>query len=161
MNDDMADTPAGSAGTGDEEVGGLDEAATAAAMRVLDSAECWARLASTSLGRLAFVVAGEVEIFPINYVVDGSAIVFRTGEGTKLAGLALAGPVAFEIDGYDEQSGLAWSVIAKGQAHRLDRSEELDHADALDLRPWLPSLKPYFVRLEHLSVTGRAFPYRS
>jgi nitroimidazol reductase NimA-like FMN-containing flavoprotein (pyridoxamine 5'-phosphate oxidase superfamily) len=139
----------------------MDEDVGDAAMRVLDESECWARLSSVPVGRLAFVVAGEVEIFPVNYVVDGRAIVFRTAQGTKLAGLALAGPVAFEVDGFDPASGVVWSVIAKGQAHRLDRSDELEHADQLDLRPWLPSLKPFFVRLEHLTVTGRAFPHPS
>jgi hypothetical protein len=32
------------------------------------------------------VVAGRPEIFPVNYVVDGDEVMFRTDAGTKLAG---------------------------------------------------------------------------
>ena len=41
------------------------------------------------------------DIFPINYVVDHGAVVFRTAEGTKLAAAVLGQGVAFEIDGYE------------------------------------------------------------
>lgn len=130
-------------------------------LRVLDEADCWRRLGASPVGRLAFAVADEIEIFPVNYVVDGSDVVFRTSAGTKLAGLALAPPVAFEVDGYDEDYDEVWSVIAKGQARRIDRSDELERAEQLGLRPWLPSPKPFFIRLEHLTVTGRAFHHQA
>ena len=47
------------------------------------------------MGRLAVVVAGHPDIFPINYVVDHASIVIRTAAGTKLAG-SKSRQVAFE-----------------------------------------------------------------
>ena len=50
----------------------------------LDEQQCQHLLASKDIGRIAFSVQGEPEIFPVNYAADGSTVVFRTGEGTKL-----------------------------------------------------------------------------
>jgi hypothetical protein len=52
----------------------------------LEHHECWAMLRTVSVGRLAVLADGRPDIFPINYTVDGGTLVFRTGEGTKLAG---------------------------------------------------------------------------
>lgn len=43
-------------------------------------------LAEDTLGRLALVVDGHAEIFPVNYVLDRRSIVFRSAGGTKLRG---------------------------------------------------------------------------
>ena len=51
----------------------------------LDAAECWRLFRSAEVGRLAVSIANYPDIFPVNYVVDGETIVFRTGAGTKLA----------------------------------------------------------------------------
>ena len=46
--------------------------------------DCWELLASAVIGRLALVVDGHPEIFPVNFVVERRSVVFRTGAGTKL-----------------------------------------------------------------------------
>jgi nitroimidazol reductase NimA-like FMN-containing flavoprotein (pyridoxamine 5'-phosphate oxidase superfamily) len=51
----------------------------------LPADECWELLRQSPVGRLAVVVAGDPDIFPINYVVDHGSIVIRTAAGTKLA----------------------------------------------------------------------------
>ena len=51
---------------------------------------CWALLRSQEVGRLAVSIADRPEIFPVNYVVDHGTVVFRTAEGTKLAGAVAA-----------------------------------------------------------------------
>ena len=54
-------------------------------------------------GRLAFHLADEVHLVPINYAVDQfRRIVFRTAEGSKLLGLTMNADVAFEIDEFSE-----------------------------------------------------------
>lgn len=121
----------------------------------LDPTESWALLASTSMGRLAASAAGEIDIFPINYVVDGESLVFRTAPGTKLVELTVHSIVALEIDGYTESE--AWSVVVKGTAARLDSQAEIDAADALPLTPWIPTLKYTYVRIRPTSVSGRRF----
>ena len=89
---------------------------------------CWALLRSHEVGRLAISVADRPEIFPINYIVDHGTVVFRTAEGTKLAG-AIQRDVAFEADGYEPDTGEAWSVVVKGRGEEIARHELLDTAD--------------------------------
>ena len=58
--------------------------------------------------------ADHPDMFPINYVMDRGNVVFRTAEGTKLAAAVLGRAVAFEVDGYEPEAGVAWSVVMKG-----------------------------------------------
>lgn len=75
-------------------------------------------LRSAPVGRLAVVIDGEPAIFPVNHVVDRGTIVFRTGAGMKLAA-ATGQMVAYEVDGYDLQTGIAWSVVVTGKARQV------------------------------------------
>ena len=83
--------------------------------RVLTEDDCLALLQSREVGRIAFEFEGKVEIFPVNYGMHGRTIVFRTGPGTKLDAVPKTA-VAFEIDSWDAESGIGWSVVAKGRA---------------------------------------------
>ena len=126
-------------------------------IEVLDDATCWALLGGASVGRIAVDIAGQPDIFPVNFVVAEGGIVFRTGPGTKLAGAVLNHHVAFEIDGYAPEQHTAWSVVVKGLAHQVEHMVEMFAAEDLPLFPWLASPKPDFVRIEPTLVTGRRF----
>ncbi len=104
------------------------------------------------------VIAGEPEIFPINFVVDGHSLVFRTAEGTKLFGITASPRVALESDGYDVGSGEAWSVVVKGMAEQLDRFPDIYAAEELPLFPWQAGTKQWFVRIGRTTLTGVRFP---
>lgn len=122
----------------------------------MDEAQCWDFLAAHRIGRLAIVIGGEPDIFPINYVVDDGAIVFRTAEGTKLLAVSLGGRMAFQVDEWGHDG--ATSVLAHGTARELECSER-DAAEKLDLLPWVPTLKTHWVRLEVESLAGRRFDF--
>ncbi|HEV7182896.1 MAG: pyridoxamine 5'-phosphate oxidase family protein [Actinomycetales bacterium] len=124
-------------------------------VRDLDIDECWAKLTENSLGRLATDVGGEVEIFPVNYFADGSTLLIRTAPGTKLLALTVHDQVAFETDA--NTADIAWSVIVKGRARRLEAQAEIDEADRAPLTPWIPTLKYRYVRIEPTTITGRTF----
>lgn len=117
--------------------------------------ECWNLLARRELGRLAVAVDGKPDIFPVNYVVDGPHVLFRTAVGSKLADLSLNPFVAFEVDEYDDET--AASVVVKGTATRIELQREIDDADALPLTPWIPTLKYHWVRIASVSITGVRF----
>jgi len=123
----------------------------------LDDGECWQLLRGNEVGRLAVAIGEHPDIFPINYLVDGSSILFRTGAGTKLAASVLGRGVAFEIDGYDAAAGEAWSVVIKGQARQIENMIEFFDADELPLFPWHAAPKPEIVRIDAEIVTGRRF----
>jgi len=128
------------------------------AVIVLDTQECLELLRGAEVGRLAVVVDGLPEIFPINYIVDHGTILFRTAMGTKLAAVTpLKQPVTFEVDGYDPANGEAWSVVAKGLAFEVTAIHELFDAAGLPLFPWQITPKPHFVRIEPDVITGRRF----
>lgn len=111
----------------------------------LDGSECWALLRDAVVGRLAVIVDGAPDIFPINHVVDHGSIVFRTADGTKLAG-ASGRRVAFEVDGYDASSRQAWSVVVRGTAHEIKRVHDVLDARDLAIYPRhakpVPSVRP-------------------
>ena len=127
------------------------------ATEILTESECWELLDHAEVGRLAVDVAGQPDIFPINFIVENRTIVFRSAAGTKLAGAVLNRLVAFEIDGYQPDDRTAWSVVVKGHARPIERMQELFDAEDLPLYPWLAWDKPNFVRIEPTVVTGRRY----
>jgi len=131
----------------------VDEASSGVAG--LPANACWALLRSQEIGRLA-VSIDRPEIFPVNYVVDHGTIVFRTAEGTKLAG-AVEHDVAFEADGYEPETGEAWSVVVKGRGEEVARGHELLETTELPLFPLHAGAKPRFVRVVPDEISGRRF----
>jgi len=122
----------------------------------LTTSECWQLLREALLGRLAVVLDGRPDIFPVNHAVDRGTLVFRTDSGTKLLG-AVGQSVAFEVDGYDDRSGAAWSVVVKGHAHEVRQLHDVLDTAGLELYPWQEGRKPRFVRIEAEQVSGRRF----
>jgi nitroimidazol reductase NimA-like FMN-containing flavoprotein (pyridoxamine 5'-phosphate oxidase superfamily) len=119
--------------------------------------DCWDLLASAVVGRLALVVDGHPEIFPVNFVVERRSIVFRTAGGTKLWESEKEVAAAFEIDGYDTLTEEAWSVVTRGTLAKIYSQEEKSAVDALGLEPWEPGEKSHYVRLAPNVLTGRRF----
>ncbi|SDT33915.1 Nitroimidazol reductase NimA, pyridoxamine 5'-phosphate oxidase superfamily [Pseudarthrobacter equi] len=135
----------------------MHNSSAAPEMEVLSADACWDLLREVSVGHLAVLVDGHPEIFPVNYKVDNGALVFRTGEGTKLAALAGDAAVALEADGTGGEPRRAWSVEVKGRAVVLEPSPDLMRGVGLVLFPWQAGPKDHFVRIVPRSVTGRRF----
>lgn len=123
----------------------------------LDRDECLRLLAHAPLGRLAVVVGGRPLIFPVNFTLDGDAVVLRTDSGTKLHG-ARNGPVAFECDGTDGEYHTGWSVLLHADAEEVRNPLEIARLERLPLGPWCPRPKPIWLRLRSRSITGRRIP---
>jgi nitroimidazol reductase NimA-like FMN-containing flavoprotein (pyridoxamine 5'-phosphate oxidase superfamily) len=124
-------------------------------MEVLSPSECWDLLAKTKLGRVAVLVDGRPEIYPINYTTQDHTIVFRTEKGSKLRGLLEQPEVCFEIDGTDHQLWSGWSVMVKGRAHPILTAEESARTAQLELKYWAWGQKPHWVRILPEQVSGR------
>ncbi len=119
--------------------------------------QCWDKLEDEEFGRLAYRLVDEVHLVPINYVVDGRCLLFRTNSGNKLLAAALSSDVAFEIDWHDDTA--AWSVVARGRMRILEEDEQ-HRLDGELRQPWVPTLKYDVVELQPDEVTGRAFVLR-
>lgn len=124
---------------------------------ILAVSECWELMASVSLGRLVTVAGGQPEIFPVNFAVQRKTVVFRTGEGTKLASTAINNRVLFEADQHNETE--AWSVVVKGTARSMRSHEEIADAEQAGFPAWVAAEYPHYVRVVPTSVTGRRFRF--
>jgi nitroimidazol reductase NimA-like FMN-containing flavoprotein (pyridoxamine 5'-phosphate oxidase superfamily) len=112
--------------------------------------ECLELLATTDVGRLAIGQGGSVDIFPINYALDGRAILFRTADGTKWRD----GPgadVAFEVDELDAEHRTGWSVVVHGRLEPLTPEMEGE----VSPMPWAAGAKPHVLRLVPHTIAGR------
>jgi nitroimidazol reductase NimA-like FMN-containing flavoprotein (pyridoxamine 5'-phosphate oxidase superfamily) len=123
----------------------------------LDHEQSWKLIEGTRHGRLVVTVAGEPDIFPVNYVASGRTLFIRTAPGNKLAELTINPQVLFETDGI--LSDEAWSVVLRGTARVLEQSAEIAAAEALGLKSWVPTLKDFYVEIEPTSLSGRHFQF--
>ena len=126
-------------------------------MLELDDEQSWRLLEGTKHGRLVVSVAGEPDIFPVNYVTSGRKLYLRTAPGNKLAQLTINSSVLFETDGILSEE--AWSVVLRGKARVLSNSAELAAVEELGLKTWVPTLKDFYVEIEPTSVSGRHFQF--
>lgn len=128
----------------------------------LDEATCWEVLKQMEFGRLAYVVDGHLDLVPVNYAVHNGEIVFRTAEGSKLAGVTHGQEVVFEID--DIAAETATSVIVRAMPREYTH-DEARWADQMRLRPWVSDKKEYVIGLAPTLISGRRFhlsrPWRS
>ncbi len=116
--------------------------------------ECVQLLADHHLGRLAVVVDDQPLVFPVNYVMSGRSIVFRTDPGTKLHA-ANGHRVAFEIDHFDARYHDGWSVLVVGTAHEEHEAARVRDLERLPLRPWCAGAKAHWMRVGGGAITGR------
>ncbi len=125
-------------------------------LEALSPEECYGLLRSGVVGRVGVTVGAIPEILPINYtVLGGGEIVFRTGAGTKLHAATCNAPIAFEVDHYDSEEGVGWSVLAVGVSKEVTDPAEI--AQALSELPdgWVPHERDHIVRLDPSRLSGR------
>ncbi|MFF7211932.1 helix-turn-helix domain-containing protein [Streptomyces sp. NPDC008238] len=133
--------------------------ATRPVLQRLTEGECWERLGTHGIGRVAHTAGRGDEapvLLPVNFLVDGNTVVYRTDP----AGAAAVGPgtrLAFEADFVDEQHRLGWSVLVTGTAERIGDSAV---SDALGRRPggepWAGGTRDLWIRVVPGEVSGRA-----
>lgn len=125
-------------------------------MERLDRDECIKLLERhpACVGRVALAGPRPV-IFPVNYAVDRGNIVFRTDPGSKFHAAVHESYVAFEVDWVEPTWQTGWSVVARGQAHLVADTEELQRARRLLLLPWASGDKEHYVSIETKLISGR------
>jgi uncharacterized protein len=125
-------------------------------LEVLSDADCRSHLSQGAVGRVGFVEEGGPVILPVNYTMDGHAVVFRTAAGSKLSVGMMQRPVCFEVDDWDTQSHTGWSVLAKGVADEVLDDAEIARLEELPVRPWSrPDLRDHWIRIMVEELTGR------
>lgn len=127
-------------------------------IEVLDVADCWRRLATQPVGRVAFIDDEVPRVLPINHAVDGQTVVFRTS--SMFAGTATPVPIAFEVDQYEAESRTGWSVVVRGSLQRVVDPDETERCERTGLQGWAPGERDHWFRIAPSRVTGRAIGRR-
>jgi nitroimidazol reductase NimA-like FMN-containing flavoprotein (pyridoxamine 5'-phosphate oxidase superfamily) len=110
--------------------------------------ECLELLSSATVGRIAVAGPdGPPLVVPVNFVLDGDVVVFRTSPGTKLEALRRH-RASFQADWIDPLHRTGWSVLVQGLAFE-------GSAPDVDLEPWEAGPKRYWIRLVPSAITGR------
>jgi nitroimidazol reductase NimA-like FMN-containing flavoprotein (pyridoxamine 5'-phosphate oxidase superfamily) len=127
-----------------------------ASLEELTEAECMNYLAGAQVGRIALVIEDQPAIFPVNYILDGEEVLYRTGEESELSKAGLT-HVAFEVDHIDPSTHQGWSVLVQGRADDL--------AGAIDgtsqrlrrrtLHTWAPGTRDRIFVIRPSRITGR------
>ncbi len=131
-----------------------------AGLEILSFGDCLRLLDSVPVGRIGFFADGEIVILPVNHVVDGQDVIFRTGAGSKLSSIGNKNLVGFEADSYDARTRSGWSVVISGYTEEVESDDEIRHLNDLGLDPWARAAEdvPAWIRIRPTSVTGRRTP---
>jgi nitroimidazol reductase NimA-like FMN-containing flavoprotein (pyridoxamine 5'-phosphate oxidase superfamily) len=126
--------------------------ATHRRLEQLPVAECWELLTHAEVGRVAMVSAGRLEIVPVNFLIDGFTLLFRTSVSSMLAHAAAhSAPLVMEADRLEPALRVGWSVVVHGYGALCADEPELAEL------PWPTDLAggKVVVRLTPTMVSGR------
>jgi hypothetical protein len=131
------------------------------AVETLSADQCLDLLASRDLGRIALVIGDQPEIFPVNYSIDRSIVVFRVAPGTKPS-MTPNRRIAFEVDDLDTRAGIAWSVMVKGVVIDVTTSKDPFTAflRTAGVRSAPPGDRPLWMAIYPSEISGRRFRLR-
>ncbi|HEY6315632.1 MAG TPA: pyridoxamine 5'-phosphate oxidase family protein [Streptosporangiaceae bacterium] len=123
-------------------------------------AECRRLIAAGGVGRIAFSTTSGPVVLPVNFAMVEGTVVIRTGEGSMIDGHADE-RVAFEVDHIDEALRQGWSVLVRGQAHRVAHPAELRHMRReATIWPWPGGDRDVYVRIIPGKISGRRIESR-
>lgn len=119
--------------------------------------ECYQRLSTTTVGRIAFVGDDGLQLLPVNFRVLGRTIFFRTAADSVLASLAHGTiEVAFGVDYHEDLYRTGWNITAHGTPAQADAASATEAmAPSHGLRPWAPGARDVVIALTPSSIAGR------
>ncbi|MDA2806750.1 helix-turn-helix domain-containing protein [Nocardiopsis suaedae] len=123
----------------------------------LPSSACRELISAGGVGRVAFTPVGASAplVFPVNFAVAASDIVFRTRAAGELA-RHLPAWVSFQVDRMDEAMSSGWSVLATGRAVLVEDDRDVRGLQAAaPVRPWAGGEREAYVRMMPTRVSGR------
>ena len=124
-------------------------------LEVLDEDECRRLLGEAHVGRLGFTHRSLPVVLPLNILVLGDEIVFRS-EAVSILSAAIAGDVAcIEVDNHEALEHVGWSVLATGRLGEIADPSRLAEVTALPVPTWRPMERPHYLALRIEVLTGR------
>ena len=118
--------------------------------------ECVSLLSGGVFGRVGLSTPEGPEILPVNYAMNGNAIVFRTVPYGRIAENAADREICFEVDQIDYDHHTGWSVLAVGKGKLVEDPDEVQLIrEVWDPRPWATGQRILYIKLEWRSISGR------
>ena len=128
-------------------------------IEALERDACLALLSTVVIGRVAWSASGgDLKVVPVNFVLDGDSIVFRTARGGKLDAIHHGVPLIFEVDDVEPALHVGWSVVLSGRAEVVIDPGQVRRLEQLVGAPWATMTEPVFVRLPLHEISGRRLP---
>ncbi|MGW6404088.1 helix-turn-helix domain-containing protein [Streptomyces sp. NPDC055134] len=139
---------------------GVGRAARHPELIELSAEECWARLSTHGVGRVAIDGPAGPFVVPLNYSVVDGMIAYRTAPDATPA-TAIGTQVAFEVDQIDEALSQGWSVLLQGHARAVSDADTVRRLNALAYsEPWAGGERDMWVRIDPDSISGRRIVVR-
>ncbi|MGZ4426428.1 MAG: pyridoxamine 5'-phosphate oxidase family protein [Nocardioidaceae bacterium] len=123
--------------------------------RELSERECLDALATHDVGRVAMCTPDGPRVFPTNYALDGTSLVFRTSHYGMIASVGRGDEIAFEVDELDRDRRAGWSVLAVGRTETIEDPHELLSLES-NPQPWAGGSRGLYIRLRWRQLSGRA-----
>ena len=121
----------------------------------LTRSECLSLLADGVIGRVIFTDHALPTVQPVNYLLDGEEIIFRTANGSKLAAATRNAVVAFQLDEFDMTARSGWTVLGVGEAYEVVSPARLAELADLQPDPWVREHDAHTLSIPLTIVTGR------
>jgi uncharacterized protein len=125
------------------------------AVHILTREECGLLLAGADIGRVILTAQALPTALPVSYGLDGPDVIFRTSGGAKLSAASTGTVVAFEVDHFDPELRIGWSVVVTGVATVAVDKDEIRRLDALSIPSWVDQAPTQYVRLSTAMISGR------
>jgi len=123
----------------------------------LTEERCRELLASRRQGRIAWNSPDGPQLLPVSYGLHAGQVAFRTAPYGVLSQLRNPTMVAFEIDDIDPEAGTGWSVMLRGRAEAVTRSQDLSLLWGGEVGvPWAPGTRNLYILISEHSISGRA-----
>lgn len=131
---------------------------TRAVLEPLAAEDCWARLRTAAVARVAHVTDGQPHISVVNVTVEGDDVLVRSTRGSRVSA-ALARPgarVALQVEAIDEDAHGGWSVVAHGTMTPVLDTVETARLDRIHPPSWLlGDHGGTWLRLHVATIAGR------
>lgn len=128
---------------------------SAAHLEILGDEQCLEMLRRHAIGRIGLSSGALPVVVPVNYVLDGRTLLFRTEPGFKLDAARHGTVACLEVDDVDVMAHTGSSVLATGRLGVVTDEARLHSSEHLPLRPWGAPGARHLVELPIELLSGR------